>query len=250
MKFDSSRGSEELFSSKMKNGVAASMPIIATYAVLGMACGIVLYDAGVSVLGISIMSVMVYAGAGQFLAASMLVLGAAVPSVVMMVFFLNLRHVLMSASMSTYVKEKSFGFIALFSHVLTDESYGINYTKFREGNWSPEEAMITSVINYSTWVISTIVGGFIGSQIQVNTIIMNYALIAMFLYMMVQQFISKEHLIAGIASIILTVILTIVLKHNIALVIATILASFVGYGLEVRKNRRQRPVTKGNESYD
>ncbi|WP_225743225.1 AzlC family ABC transporter permease [Marinilactibacillus sp. Marseille-P9653] len=239
-----------MYLTEMESALKASAPIMITYVALGMACGIVLYDAGISILGISFMSVLVYAGAGQFLAASMLVLGASIPSVIVMVFFLNLRHILMSASMSTYVKERSLGFIALFSHVLTDESYGINYTKFREGNWSPEEAMVTSIANYSTWVISTIIGGVIGSQIQVNTIIMNYALIAMFLYMMVQQFVSKEHLIAGISSIVLTVILTIVLKHNIALVIATVIASFIGYYLEVRKNRHTKPDIKGSEAIE
>lgn len=223
----------------IQNGVKAASPVMVSYIALGMACGVVLYDAGISILGIGLMSVLVYAGAAQFLAASMLVLGASIPSVILMVFFLNLRHVLMSASLSSFVKDRSFGFISLFSHVLTDESYGINYTKSREGLWTTDEAMITSLSTYGTWVLSTIIGGAIGSQFQVNTTIMNFALIAMFLCMMVQQFISREHMIAGLVSAGVTVLLMVLFKHNIALVIATIIASFAGYGLEVRKERRK-----------
>lgn len=232
----------------IQSGVKTSSPVIISYLALGMACGIVLYDSGVSILGIAFMSLLVYAGAAQFLAASMLVLGASIPSIILMVFFLNLRHILMSASLSSFVKERSFGFISLFSHVLTDESYGINYTKFREGLWTLEEAMVTSLSTYATWVMSTIVGGAIGSQFQVNTLIMNYALIAMFSCMLVQQFVSREHLIAGIVSAATTVILMILFKHNISLVIATIFASFIGYYLEVRRNRNTKPeMERSNE---
>ncbi|MFL2079504.1 AzlC family ABC transporter permease [Marinilactibacillus psychrotolerans] len=234
----------------IKSGLKISSPVMISYIALGVACGIVLYDAGITVLGIGIMSFFVYAGAGQFLAASMIVLGASIPSVILMVFFLNLRHVLMSASLSSFVKEKSIGFISLFSHVLTDESYGLNYTKFRDGNWSPEEAMAMSLSTYATWVISTIVGGAVGSQFQVNTIIMNYALIAMFSCMLVLQFISLEHLIAGLVSAGTTVLLMVLIQHNISLVIATVFASFVGYYLEVRKNRRTKPDIEGSNEIE
>ena len=84
-----------------------------------------------------------------------------------------------------------------------------------------------------------IIGGVIGSQFPINTLIMNYALIAMFLCMMVMQFVSKAHIVAAIASVGFTVILTVVLQHNIALVIATILASCIGYIVENRTGRRK-----------
>ncbi|MER2063245.1 MAG: AzlC family ABC transporter permease, partial [Alkalibacterium sp.] len=166
------------------------------------------------------------------LAGSMVSLGAAVPSIILMVFFLNLRHVLMSASMSGFVKNKSLGFLGLFGHTLTDESFGINYSRFQTDDWTANEAMVTSLFNYFAWTLSTVLGGVIGSQFAINTLIMNYALIAMFICMMVMQFVSKTHIIVGGVSVVLSVFFTVVLKHNIALVIATVMASFVGYYIE------------------
>ena len=131
----------------------------------------------------------------------------------------------------------------VFGHTLSDESYGLNYSRFLEGDWTPDEAMVVGLSNYLTWGLSTVVGGIIRSQLTINTVIMNYALIAMFICMMVQQFMSTEHMIAGIASVVLTVILMVILNHNIALVIASIVASFFGYSLEVRK----RNLGKGKE---
>ncbi|WP_423190018.1 AzlC family ABC transporter permease [Alkalibacterium sp. f15] len=221
------------------SGMKASMPIMVSYLALGLACGIVLYDAGFNVLAIFLMSSLVYAGAAQFLAGSMVALGATVPSIILMVFFLNLRHILMSASISKYVKRKPLSYLSVFSHTLSDESFGINYSKFQKDDWTTNEALVTNLFNYSAWVVSTVLGGVIGSQVSIDTLIMNYALIAMFLCMMVLQFVSKEHIIAGIVAVVLSVLFTLLLKHNIALVLATIIASFVGYYLE------KRTVVKG-----
>ena len=227
----------------IQSGVKVSLPVMVSYVVLGIACGIVLFDAGFNIIEIALMSGLVYAGAAQFLAASMVAMGASVPSIVIMVFFLGLRHILMSASISRFLKEKSLLYMLVFGHTLSDESYGLNYSRFLEGYWTPDEAMVVGLSNYLTWGLSTVVGGIIGSQLTINTVIMNYALIAMFICMMVQQFISTEHMIAGIASVVLTVILMVILNHNIALVIASIVASFFGYTLEVRK----RNLGKGKE---
>lgn len=229
----------------IKNGVKASTPVMASYVALGMACGVVLEDAGFSLAAIAAMSLLVYSGAAQFLSASMIVMGATNPAIVLTVFFLNLRHVLMSASISEYVKKKSLGFLALFSQTLTDESFGVNYTKFREDGWTANEALVLNLSNYSTWAISTVVGGWIGSQLTINTLIMNYALIAMFVCMMVNQFVSREYIVTAVVAVVLTVMLTILLQHNIALVIAALIASCVGYALE-RKKEMEKGV-KENE---
>lgn len=223
---------------KVLNGVKASSPIIASYIALGIACGIVLYDAGFTVSQIFMMSLLVFAGAAQFLAASMALTGASISAIIVMVFFLNLRHVLMSASISEFVKNKGSAYLVFFGHTLSDESFGINFSHFQKGDWSTEEALTASLSNYGTWVASTVIGGLIGSQLPINTTIMNYALIAMFLCMMVMQFVSKAHIIAALVSIGATVVLTVLLQHNIALVIATVIASFTGYYVDQANIKR------------
>lgn len=222
------------------SGIKASAPVMASYIALGLACGVVLQDAGFSLLGILAMSLLVYSGAGQFLAASMVVIGATNPAIIVTIFFLNLRHVLMGASISKYVKQRKLGFLTLFGQTLSDESYGVNYTNFLSGRWTTNEALVLSLSNYSAWAMSTVIGGAIGSQFAINTVIMNYALIAMFMCMMVNQFVSKDYIIAAAIAIVLTVLLTIILQHNISIVLAAVLASCVGYYLERRKEWKRR----------
>ena len=217
-------------------------PVMISYVPLGLACGMLLYDAGVGVVGIFLMSMLVFAGAGQFMAASMLSAGATMPSIIIMTFFLNLRHLLMSSSIAPFFKKRSVPFLMLFSHTLADEAYAINYNQFQtDKEWKPEEALTTNLLAYSSWVGSTVVGGYIGSSFSMNPVIMNYVLIAMFTCMLVNQFVSKIFVIVGLLSGVLAVILMMVLQHNISLVIAAVLASFVGYLLdEEREKKRDR----------
>ncbi|MEG0442434.1 MAG: AzlC family ABC transporter permease [Carnobacterium sp.] len=210
-------------------GFKSIYPVLIGYIPLGMACGMLLYDAGFSIPAIFLMSLLVFAGASQFMAASMVVMGVTAPAIITMVFFLNLRHSLMSSSMSRYVKKSSVPFILLFSHTLADEAYAVNYNQFQNHDWTAQKALAANLWAYLTWSISTAIGGWIGSTLAINTTIMNYVLIAMFIYLLANQLVSKLVVFVGLFSGVVSIILMVVLKHNIALVIAAILASFVGY---------------------
>lgn len=175
--------------------------------------------------------------------ASMLVMGATVPAMIMMTFFLNLRHVLMSSSMSTHFKNSSIPMIFLYTHSLADESYAVNYNQFHNHEWSETKALKTGLIPYVVWGISTFVGGIIGSNLSINTTIMNYVLIAMFICLLVMQFVSPLFLVVGIVAGFFSVVLMILLKHNIALVIAAILASFVGFFIDQYVTSKKRAVS-------
>lgn len=230
-------------------GFKIVFPVMLSYVPLGMACGMLLYEAGISVFGIGLMSILVFAGAGQFMAASMLTAGATIPSIIIMTFFLNLRHLLMSSSIAPFFKKKSVPFLMLYSHTLADESYALNYTQFRtDKEWSTDSALTTNLLAYSSWVLSTILGGYIGSAFAFNATIMNYVLIAMFICMLVSQFVSRIFVIVGLVAGVLSVLLMVLLNHNISLVIAAIIASFVGYVLDERREKKQ--AAKGDSVHN
>lgn len=215
-------------------------PVMISYIPLGLACGMLLYDAGLGLFGIFLMSLLVFAGAGQFMAASMMTAGATIPSIIIMTFFLNLRHLLMSSSIAGFFKKRSVPFLTLFGHTLVDESYAINYNQFQtDAEWTPEKALSANLLGYLSWVTSNVAGGYIGSTIEINPVIMNYVLIAMFVCMLVNQFVSRIFVIVGILSGVLSVILMMVLQHNISLVIAAVIASFIGYLLDEQREKKQ-----------
>ncbi|MCA9765688.1 MAG: AzlC family ABC transporter permease [Carnobacterium sp.] len=212
-----------------QEGFKIIFPVMLGYIPLGLACGMLLYDSGFSISAILLMSLIVFAGAAQFMAASMVVIGSTAPTIILMVFFLNIRHLLMSSSLSGFFKKSSIPFILLFSHTLADEAYAINYNQFKNHKWTDYQALATNVLAYLTWIVSTTVGGFIGSALTIDITIMNYVLIAMFIALLINQLVSKLFVVVGLVAGLLSVGLMELLHHNIALVIAAILASLFGY---------------------
>lgn len=54
------------------------------------------------------MSAFVYSGFSQFIAVSMILSSASVPSIIFTIFFVNFRHLFLSASIAPYFKQNSF----------------------------------------------------------------------------------------------------------------------------------------------
>lgn len=81
-----------------------SMPLNLSYIPIGLACGVLLHAAGFNTLLTGLVSIMVFSGGAQFMIASMLTINAPLLSIVLMLFFLELRYALLGSSLSRYLK--------------------------------------------------------------------------------------------------------------------------------------------------
>ncbi|HRA70915.1 MAG TPA: AzlC family ABC transporter permease, partial [Trichococcus flocculiformis] len=112
-------------------GMRAIYPVCFGYIPMGLACGFLLQQAGYHWLAVMLMSLLIYGGASQFMIASMTVAGAGLLEMVIMIFFINLRHLLMSSSLAHRIREKSTAFSIFFAQTITDESFAVNTLYFR-----------------------------------------------------------------------------------------------------------------------
>lgn len=207
-----------------------------SYIPLGLACGIALQRVGFSAWGIGLMSLLAFTGAGQFMASSMVAAGASAPSIILLNFFLSLRMSLMTSSLSQYVRGKSKPFLALFGQTTADETYGVNIHEFENNpDWTANKALTANVMAYSTWVLSTVVGGAIGNVVSIPTTVINFLMTAMFINLMISNLVSHTFVVAGFTSGILAIVLKLIFDNNMALVFAAVVGSFVGYYLETRQ---------------
>ena len=78
-------------------GARLGIPVILGYIPVGIAYALIARQAGFSVLETCMMSVFVYAGASEMMAAGMYAQGAGIAAIVLTTFILNLRHFIMSA---------------------------------------------------------------------------------------------------------------------------------------------------------
>ncbi len=104
-------------------GARDIIPLLIAAAPFGIVYGALAQSNGLSVLATMGMSLFVFAGSSQFVAVTLIGVGAAAPIVILTVFVVNLRHMLYAVSMMPYVAELPQKIRALMSFWLTDESY-------------------------------------------------------------------------------------------------------------------------------
>lgn len=218
-----------------------AMPLCLSYIPIGLACGILLHAAGFNFIMTLIVSIVVFSGGAQFILASLLTINAPLSSIFVTLFFLELRYALLGSSLSKYIKSESQHFIWLFAVSMNDENYAINYLKFAtDKKWSPKDALLVEHYSLISWSVANMVGGLIGSTISINLEVVDFALTALFLYMIVMQVQNHLTLLISILSAVLAVWFMVLTSSIIGVVLATLVASFVGFLIENTVRRRSK----------
>ena len=211
-----------------KEGIKAGWPICLGYLPIGLAFGVLAQKAGLHPVEIGLMSLLVFAGSSQFVAVSMLSGGASVLSIVLTTFVINLRHLLMSSSLAVYLRSVNKSWTALFAYGLTDESFAVNLTRFRDSNWNWRQALVVNQAANVAWIASSIVGAYSGQFIPAGAFGIDYALIAMFLCLLVFQLRGRLYALTAIVAGVLAVFLALLVPGNSYIVLASVLAALIG----------------------
>nr|WP_225418132.1 MULTISPECIES: AzlC family ABC transporter permease [Levilactobacillus] len=215
------------------------MPLNLSYIPIGLACGILLHAAGFNTLLTGLVSILIFSGGAQFLIATMLTINSPLLSIVLMLFFLELRYALLSSSLSPYLKGQSNRFLFAFAISLNDENYAINYLKFAtDKKWTGKEALMVEHYSLLFWAVSNVIGSLIGSTLKIDLGVVNFALTALFLYMIVMQIKNRLTIAICVLSGVLAALCMMLTKSTLGLVISTIIASLIGFFLETTLRKR------------
>ncbi|HXG02293.1 MAG TPA: AzlC family ABC transporter permease [Candidatus Binatia bacterium] len=114
-----------------RDGLVASLALVPSVFVYGTVFGGLAVQAGLRPLEVWAMSVVVFAGAAQFVAVPMLAAGASPLAVVLTTYVINLRHYLMAATLAPSFRAFPHWAVALVAHVLNDESFAVAVSRSR-----------------------------------------------------------------------------------------------------------------------
>jgi 4-azaleucine resistance transporter AzlC len=226
-------------SNKMQ-ALAPALPVVMGYLPIGFAYGVLAINAGLSVLETVAMSVIVYAGSAQLMAVSLFEAGINPFSIIATTFIVNLRHLLMSASLAPYMERWQKGQVAAFCYELTDESFGVHSLRFARGETEAPRALAINLTCQLAWVGGTLLGALAGGLItDVKPFALDYALPAMFIALLVLQIKSKRHLLVALIGGALSMVFWLghVTQWNV--ILATVLAAAVGAGVETWNKQTQ-----------
>ena len=226
-----------------KEGVKASLPTALGYVSIGLACGVVGANSGLTPFQMGLMSLLVYAGSAQFVMCAMFVAGADLFSIVMTVFLINLRNFLMSLHATTIFTKSSLWQTICIGTLITDESYGVLLNEHvHHKNISTAWMHGNYITGYIAWLFAVILGTALGSVIpNPETLGLDFALVAMFVSIFESQLAAMMQFVKlkKIGLILLAVtlsyfLLVIVISGSLAILLSTLIGCFAGVLLDVR----------------
>lgn len=172
----------------IRKGITVGLPIMIGYLPIALTYGVLAKQSGMSLLELTLMSVMVFAGASQFMGANMIAVGAGAIEIITATFVLNFRHFVMSLSFMNNIRH--FGFLQKIplSLGLTDETFAVSslHTKEAEKKYGVLFYGSLFITAYFSWVTGSLIGGVLGEIMpQQLSQSMGIALYAMFIGLLI-----------------------------------------------------------------
>jgi 4-azaleucine resistance transporter AzlC len=212
-------------------GLSTAVPIMVGYFPVAVTFGVIAQQTGVPVLQTTLMSMLVYAGASQFMAVNMLATGVGGVEVVAATFVLNFRHFVMGLSLMNLLREFPFRWKLAISSGMTDETFAMASVPASSGKkMSPQYVAGMMLGAYTSWVIGSLAGHLLSRVIPPTlSESMSIALYAMFIGLLVPA-VRKEWRAGAVAlfSMLLCWGFSQVLDDGWAIVLATVLGGGIG----------------------
>lgn len=184
-----------------KRAFPYTIPVLTGYLFIGIAFGVMFAEKGYSFLWAVLMSLLVYAGSGQYLAVNFFAPGVSFLQVIFMTLMVNIRHIFYGISLlEKFNKMGKKRWYMIFG--LTDETYSLLCTTKVPQDVEEEKFLFAiSIMNQSYWVIGSAIGGLAGAYLPFNSEGIDFAMTALFVVIFVEQWMEKENRIPEIIGI-------------------------------------------------
>ncbi|MEK3855571.1 AzlC family ABC transporter permease [Cytobacillus sp. FSL H8-0458] len=229
-------------SGEVRKGVQSGISIAIGYAPIALTFGLLAKTTGLSIGETALMSLLVFAGAAQYISLSLLTLGTGIFEIVLTTFIVNIRHFLMSTALNEKWDDEQAANKVILSFGITDETFSV--AAVREEKVTSGYMLGLISVSYASWVICSGLGHLIGASLpQTLQESMSVALYAMFVGLLVPSMkqSAKVVFLAALAACFNTVFtLTNTLSTGWAIVLATLSSALIVEWIESVKNRNRR----------
>jgi len=210
-------------------GSKAALPIVLGYFPLGLAFGVLAREAGLNVWESVTMSFLVFAGAGQYIAISLLKAGVDLAAIIATTFLVNLRMLLMGMALQPKLKGWPKLKLAVIAAEITDETFVMASNHYEEHPPSWPFHLGLNVTSHLAWIASSGLGAGIGNLIQDPARFgLNFALPAMFIALLVGQVKNKTALLVACSAGLTSLLAKMLVPGNWNIMLATIIGATLG----------------------
>ncbi len=222
-----------------KNGIKMGIPLFLSYFPVAIAFGILSKNTGLNIYETVGFSVIVFAGASQFMAVSMIASGSMGLEIIIATLFLNFRHFLMSSSISQRIDFENPIMKPIVGFFITDETFSV--ASFTRGEFTEKYMLAMEVTAYLGWVTGTGIGFILGSilpmLLQKSMAIGLYALFVALLIPEIKK--TNKALVLALASGVTNTILVkfLDLQQGWSIVVSIVLISSLGVLIYEKEER-------------
>lgn len=146
----------------MKNeflrGAQANLPLGFSAAAYGSVLGILAAQKGLLWTDIMFMNSAIFAGSAQFVMVDMWGVNLPVIEMVLAAWVINLRYLLIGASLESLFAGKSLAHKMCMSHLVADENWAVTVAEQRKGSATTWFLLGGGVLLYCFWSVGTLVG--------------------------------------------------------------------------------------------
>lgn len=199
-------------------------PVAMGYIPLGMVFGFLFVQAGASWVMALIASLVIYAGAAQYMMIPMLATGMPISAIALATLLVNLRHVFYGLSLlEIFPKGRLLRWYTAFA--LTDETYSVLTTLPRDT--PPQRMALLALLNQGWWVAGSLLGAIIGAQARVPLDGLDFVLCSLFAVLTVEQWRARQSALPLWTALISYALATVLIPDH-ALVLAIVLSILTG----------------------
>lgn len=225
---------------EFRRGALRFVPVAISVAAYGLVWGVLAGQKGLSLAEVALMSGLVFAGASQFVALDMWQPGALpIASIVVATLIVNLRLVLMSATMRPLVAHLPPWRALATMFLVSDESWAMTMAERDRGGAGLAFFLGTGVLCWLSWLGSTLIGRFVGSVIEDPTALgLDFAFTATFLALLLGMWRGRADLVPWIVGGLVAVLVSRLVEGNWYIIAGGLVGSLAGAIAETRRQPR------------
>lgn len=179
-----------------------TIPVLTGYLFIGIAFGVMYAEKGYSFLWAILMSVLVFAGSGQYLAVNFFVPGISFVQAIFLTFMVNVRHVFYGISLVE--RFNRFGksrWYMIFG--LTDETYSLLCTTNVPEDVDEEKFLFAiTLLDHFYWILGSAIGAIAGTILPINSEGIDFAMTALFIVIFIEQWMQKKNRIPAVIGVV------------------------------------------------
>lgn len=230
-------------------GAVANIPLGISAITYGGVLGVLSAQNGVSWAEMNLMNVLMFAGSAQFVMVDMWQEPLSIWAIGMAVFVINLRYLLIGASLQTVFQGYPLRYKALFMHLVADENWAVTIAEHRKRGVTPFFLFGGGVLLLCCWSFGTLSGNLLGGFIQnPERYGLDFAFVAVFAALALSLWRGKQDIVGWLVAAVLAFVTEKYLPGKWYIVIGGVGGALVPAWTEYVRKSRHRSVSSSTES--